>query len=301
MGGKLCDLDEYFVPSDLDPFVTLSFKCATIVDNAELDHGCTKNAAGNPCNVSTGNKFQSETDFSSGGLSFVRSYNSQNLSDIGMGRGWRHNHQRKLMVDGDTLTQISGTGKGKPWQKVNGVWEGNADYSVVISETIAGFQLMKHNGAFELYSANGTILSATTANGQQTNYTYNAEGLLESVLNHYGSEITLSYVNGNVTSVTDSVGAVYSYEYHSNGELEAVVYPDLTAGDTDNPRRTYLYEAQNLPSHLTGIVDENGDRYATWAYQSDGKAILSKHAETSTINVGQETFEFEYNYQVGSE
>ena len=32
--------------------------------------------------------------------------------------------------------------------------------------------------------------------------------------------------------------------------------------------QTYLYENAALPSALTGILDENGKRYATWTYDA---------------------------------
>ncbi|MGA4638120.1 RHS repeat protein, partial [Pseudomonas solani] len=40
---------------------------------------------------------------------------------------------------------------------------------------------------------------------------------------------------------------------------------------------TYQYEDAN-PNLLTGITDERGIRYATWAYDDQGRAISSEHA-----------------------
>ena len=39
----------------------------------------------------------------------------------------------------------------------------------------------------------------------------------------------------------------------------------------------------NLPHALTGITDENGDRYATYQYQADGRAIATGHAGGAVI------------------
>ena len=50
-----------------------------------------------------------------------------------------------------------------------------------------------------------------------------------------------------------------------------------------------MYEHPSLPTHLTGIIDENGDRYATWDYDDAGRAILSVHAN------GKERVAFDYN------
>ena len=50
-----------------------------------------------------------------------------------------------------------------------------------------------------------------------------------------------------------------------------MTYPDTTT-------RTYHYEDPVFRHHLTGITDENGVRYATFAYDSWGRATLSEHA-----------------------
>ena len=265
-------------------------------DDPGKNNGCTgQNGSGNPCNVATGNKFQSETDFSTAGLSFTRSYNSQNPATIGMGKGWRNNHQPRLIVSGGSLTQVSSAGRGEPWEKVNGVWQGDSDSHVIITEVAIGFELTKANGVIEHYNPSGRLLSMTDTNGHQTVYAYDIDGLLISVTNHYGVSIGMTYVNDRLATVTDPSGEVYSYEYDANGNLVTVVYPDNTPStSTDNPRRHYHYEDSNFPHHLTGITDENGDRYATWAYDVDGSAVSSEHAQTSNA-VGQEKVTFTYN------
>ena len=42
--------------------------------------------------------------------------------------------------------------------------------------------------------------------------------------------------------------------------------------------QTYLYENTSYPFALTGITDENGNRYATWGYDGNGRGILSELA-----------------------
>jgi hypothetical protein len=68
----------------------------------------------------------------------------------------------------------------------------------------------------------------------------------------------------------------------------------------DGTYREYLYEIATFLYALTGIVDENGDRYATFGYASgtynfsDGKVIATQHAQT-TNGVPQEKFTIVYN------
>ena len=64
---------------------------------------------------------------------------------------------------------------------------------------------------------------------------------------------------------------VYVYGYDAAGRLTSVNYPD-------NAVRTYHYEDINFVHALTGITDENGDRFATWSYDGAGRANSSQHA-----------------------
>ena len=91
-------------------------------------------------------------------------------------------------------------------------------------------------------------------------------------------------VAGRVVKATDPAGGVYTYAYSdatNTANLTSITYPD---GKT----RTYLYgEAGNVSStpnagvsyanSLTGIVDENGVRYASWTYDATGRATSSEH------------------------
>ena len=55
---------------------------------------------GNPIDVRTGSKLQTETDYrTTSGLSFTRHYNSKNIRDDVMGRGWSHNLSHRLKPD----------------------------------------------------------------------------------------------------------------------------------------------------------------------------------------------------------
>jgi YD repeat-containing protein len=59
--------------------------------------------------------------------------------------------------------------------------------------------------------------------------------------------------------------------------LTSVTYPD-------GKIRTYHYNEQaytsntNLPNALTGITDENGVRFATYTYDTQGRAVVTEHA-----------------------
>jgi len=255
------------------------------------DLGCPgEKRLGNPCNVATGNKYQSEADF----VGFTRSYNSGYLTANRFGKGWRHNHQKKLLIAEQTLTIVSGTGRGEPWVMAGGVWQGDADSDYTLTEQAdESFVLSLNNGGSETYAASGELLTSVDSNGNQTTYTY-LYGQLREVSNFYGESISFSYIDDHVSIVTDELGNEYLYVYDAIGNLMSVTYPDATpANSADNPKRIYHYENADFPNHLTGITDENGVRYATYAYDANGLAISTEHAQT-TNPTGQEKFELDY-------
>ena len=52
----------------------------------------------------------------------------------------------------------------------------------------------------------------------------------------------------------------------------------VTYATSPATHQTYLYENTSYPYALTGITDENGNRYATWGYDGNGRGILSQLA-----------------------
>lgn len=95
----------------------------------------------------------------------------------------------------------------------------------------------------------------------------------------WGRSIQFTYnAQGRVQTMTDPDGKVYSYAYNANGDVSSVTYPDDTV-------RAYHYEDANVPRFLTGITDENGDRYATWSYDASGKAKSSEHGTSGADRV----------------
>jgi YD repeat-containing protein len=106
---------------------------------------------------------------------------------------------------------------------------------------------------------------------------------LDAVTDHVGRQLRFSYDgNKRIASVTDPAGDVIIYGYDVRGNLVTVQYP---GGHT----RTYHYnEASHtsgvdLPHALTGITDENGDRFATFEYDATGRAIATGHANGADL------------------
>ncbi|MEW8026594.1 MAG: hypothetical protein AB2806_02475 [Candidatus Thiodiazotropha sp.] len=156
-------------------------------------------------------------------------------------------------------------------------------------EPVERWKYIDASGNTEIYNPEGYLIKQVDAQGRETNLSY-VNGELSQVINWKGNSLTFNYGStGRVEQVADSAGHIYHYVFDGN-LLSSVTFPDNTPEDlTDNPVRQYLYENSEIPGALTGIIDENGERYATWSYDSTGRAISSSHGDdvdTTTLSIG---------------
>jgi YD repeat-containing protein len=234
----------------------------------------------NPINIGTGNKYQRETDYRSNGafpLRVTRAYNSETGS-------WQFFSEVKEITAGSEVKMIRADGKGLPFRLESGAWVSDPDVTGALSAiedtsgNITGWSYTTGNDRVERYDAQGKLLSVTARNGLSHSYAHATDSI---TVTHSGGA-TLTYqldTHGRVTGFTDPDNTSYQYGYDSDDRLTGITYPDATPADTsDNPRRIYHYENSSFPLALTGITDENGNRYATWAYDSQGRAVSSEHA-----------------------
>jgi YD repeat-containing protein len=101
---------------------------------------------------------------------------------------------------------------------------------------------------------------------------------LISVTDDFGRSLQFTYNNSSKLSiVTQPDGRSISYQYDSTNRLSTVTYPDSSS-------RTYIYNEAaytgnaSFPFALTGIIDENNSRFATFRYDGFGRAVGSEHA-----------------------
>jgi len=243
--------------------------------SAGENSGCASKV-GNPCDSATGNKYQKDVDFSneSIGLSFRRHYNSvqqlRNTNSIGY--GWSHQLAPSLEILTGKIFIHQADGRAEWLTLSNGLWQGDADSQLRLTQDSTGYSLTDQLGVVERYDTAGRIVSRTEANGRTTTYSYDSSQRLVTVTGPFGHSLQLAYDSANrISSVTYPDGLSSQYQYDSDGNLSKVTYQDGSF-------KLYHYESTAFPHALTGITDENGDRYATWAYDSQGRANLSKHA-----------------------
>ena len=168
-------------------------------------------------------------------------------------------------------------------------------------------------GEVETYDANGKLLSIKDRANNTQSMTYSCktvsatcpvvtpdpvalvDGLLIKVTDQLGRSLNFSYDNLNrIKTMTNPAGGSYTYTYSTDGSnnLTSVTYPD-------NKTKTYLYgEAANVSTTpnagvnyanaLTGIIDENNNRYATYRYDAAGRAYDEEIAPNLGTTLGQQ-------------
>ena len=260
---------------------------------------------GNPVDIGTGNKFQSVVDYQTAGpnqLSFARYYNS--LANTGpfpvsLGNNWRSTFDRTLnvppsfsvvngiLVVGPTTTVTAQRADGQvlTFTNSNGTWVTDSDVDVILAQTgPTTWTLTHHDDTVETYTVSasggeGLLQSIQSRNGYIQTLQYGTGNQLTSVTDSYNRSLTFTYwccTGALLQTVTTPDGLVVTYGFTAAGggdELTSVSYSTSPATS-----QTYLYENANLPFALTGILDESGNRYATWTYDQFGRALSSQHA-----------------------
>ncbi len=288
----------------VNPYLQADLSCGTEPpppeDIADSDKGqkCRTNTEGNPVDPASGNKFQREEDYANPaiGLEVTRYYNSgEAKKDVGFGFGWRGLGVSQIEPDPNAIDRVvsrAPDGKGTDFSCTGSDCAAAPSVPLLLSASTSEWRLDNPDGGFSVYNkSSGKLTRKVNAQGQSTNYYYNTSGQLDRISNWSGHEILIYYdSSARINRVVTPDGQQILYGYSSSGNLVVVKYPD-------NSGRRYFYEDSRSPSHLTGIsiitTDGTETRYATWRYDSAGRAISSEHAQTSN-GVPQEQVTLSY-------
>jgi RHS repeat-associated protein len=283
LSGQTCTHTELSCPSS---YWLINGQCLD-PKKADKNKGDPKskcNGAGNPIHIGTGNKFQREADFLGGGalpLEFVRFYNSIGGGDAALAaKGWSHTYNRSVSLDGANIAVVSRPdGQRLYFTLNNGLWTGDADVVDTLVQTAdGGWRYTDADHTVETYDASGRLQAITNRAGLAQTLSYDAAGRLVTVADPAGRALGFAYDGANrISQLTTPDGAAYAYEYDSTSHLIAVSGPDGLARGYAYNEHTYT-SGTDLPGALTGLYDENGSRYATWNYDTVGRAVSSEHA-----------------------
>jgi YD repeat-containing protein len=262
---------------------------------------CPCDAVGNPMGVANGDHSRIETDITPSAaspLEFSRHYvssayyrpaqaansasaNTPAILDLnfaynlipGFGDYWRHTYDRRVLAETSTYllaTVIRPNGVNKHFRP-DGTLVINEDGRADRLQQIAGGWLYFTDNEVETYSSDGVLQSIKTRGGRSITLTYSAAapgvvaGLLTTVTDDSGRTLQFAYDSKlRIASITDSDNKVIQYGYSGDLMLGSVTYPGGAS-------RSYLYNENPLGRQggefgLTGVIDEFGNRQATYGY-----------------------------------
>ncbi len=252
---------------------------------------------GNPLLPASGEKLQIEVDFSDpspDGLDFIRHFRSERMTGVkptplaatGLGSAWSHNHamairlpatwkQRVALVEQEDGSLATFYNSSTPSAQLpGGVWTSpNSADSLSYDAGRWTYRRAADDSVwqFDTRASGIRLASITRRGGWQTRYAYDGEQLVR-VTGPFGRSLAFTYgASGQLQGVATPDGRTLRYEHDAQGRLATVT-------QTDGTRRSYAYENAAWPLALTGIVDERGVRFATFAYDALGRGILSEHA-----------------------
>ncbi|TAL40201.1 MAG: hypothetical protein EPN97_00550 [Alphaproteobacteria bacterium] len=258
-------------------------------DNDEAALGaCYKGGrlAGNPCNIGTGNKYETVTDYTTAGqnrLDFTRHYNSlatDNTFAAALGPRWSSNYDRYLDISATSVAAQRPDGKILHFTQENGAWRTKSDVDISLTYSGATWTLTDSDDTVETYtqmnSGEGLLQTIVARDGYTQTLDYDSGMHLTSVTDSYGRTLTFTYNgSGQLTQLATPGKLVLSYGYGANGMLTSVSY-----NTTPATQQVYSYVNQ---FDLASITDENGNVFASWTYDSEHRALTSQHADGAEL------------------
>lgn len=273
-------------------------------------------AVGNPVTVSSGAKVQNETDFAgtrAGALQITRTYRpfSQFISGQSAGTNWSFSFDRLLTIqrwssDGRPLNILGTVGDTSHfsffWNADKAVYESTLDKTATLVPLTANYDewLMVKSGRADRFKklvsvhdnriVRYRLISSQDINGGIQHYSYHPHNLsLSTIADEHGRLLTVDWGPYAVSSISGAEGSVkYSYDWQGLFSDHEIPYTRrLLAVEFFDPsgvsvgRRQYHYEDKFNRYFLTGITDENGKRFSTYAYDSAGRTLSSEHADGS--------------------
>ncbi|MBZ5505996.1 MAG: DUF6531 domain-containing protein [Acidobacteriia bacterium] len=251
-------------------------------------------------NSGSGNLSQQATDYTTAGenpLAFTRYYNSQGSitslatnfvvisGNRAAGARWRNNFDRYISILNSSVAAVErSSGQMLSFFASGTAWASQTDVDGTLTKSGTTWTFTDSDDNVETFSqtALGTLdgsvarlTSIKKRNGYTQTLSYNPSGQLTTVTDSYGRALTFTYnPNGTLNTLTTPDNTLITYGYSAIGlgtNLTSVTYPTTPASTL-----TYVYENASLPNALTGIIDENGNRYATWGYDTSGRVTSSQ-------------------------
>jgi RHS repeat-associated protein len=276
---------------------------------------CGSTIKSDPVDVSNGNHYQTETDYTGAGnnsIRFLRSYNSligrlmfsnpswQMGEQFVGANGWTATYFQYLsplsVTDStatyNTVLAYRPDGRVLTFNEYAGVYSPDGDVADrLVPVSGGGWQYQTADDKIETYNAAGQLLSIAARGQAPVTINYNAgSGIGDppaSVSDAFGHSLQFAYLfdaSGvqRLASITDPNGKLISYTYDKYGRLTAVTYPDSST-------RQYGYDTVTNGWLMVTLTDEASAAYASWTHGNDGSQVL-----TSRLAGGVSAYSFSY-------
>jgi RHS repeat-associated protein len=249
---------------------------------------------GNPIHLITGNKYQRETDLpihpSAPDIEILRHYNALDRRSSMLGQGWALSYDTRLfhaggrwqIVQADGSRIDFGQATDKPMTNPHGTLVRQGDLWVWSWPNRKKLHFNKHGYLVRIHNVAGTAIDIHRAapSGPLAH-------AIEHIANDAGTVLRMGYRNIEgqaLLSHIDTARGRFRYLHDARLRLTGVMRPD-------GMQRRYLYEPERQAGNafaLTGIEVVSADgrhtrRLNTWAYDAQGRAILSISAEPSGL------------------
>ena len=277
-------------------------QCVPDVFDEGLNAGCQVNLSDgtNPINIATGNKFQKVPVIPQAGVSplklslFFNSSRSDN-------KHWTHNYASRWIggLNGSLVSYTSGSFRYRYYiakfsnadgslsmfkgiidpasNDIRWISYSNAEETLENvrdpqTNSLTAVTLRWPDGRSDTFDLSGKLIQRTDTHAKSVYLSYGSNGELESVRDDWGRSMHFSVEDvsqGDQNLIVDYAGSEWRLRYEED-RLVAIQFPGSPASNMQ-----FLYEDPSFPGHLTGIIDERGVRTRTWAYDSEGRGVLS--------------------------
>ncbi|WP_421567529.1 RHS repeat-associated core domain-containing protein [Stenotrophomonas sp. PD6] len=229
---------------------------------------------GNPVSVVSGSKVQREVDVDLEWFQLYRTFDSSFRMLGGIGGNWTHNLNVRLYSasGGGIAVVVFPSGSILGFSGLEAI-DGSG---VVIKKDGSGHVLFLKDGRYR-FNSSGRLNRIERYAGDALDIEFDGLGRISRVVHSTGRSLEFGYADdyaygeSELAFVKDQDGILVTYSFDDLSRLTGVAYRDGTS-------RHYLYEDAKYRWLLTGVEDETGARYATYAYNDDGLAVASEHA-----------------------
>ncbi|TXH65378.1 MAG: RHS repeat protein [Lysobacteraceae bacterium] len=237
-----------------------------------------------PIHPATCEKQRHETDFVFAGTAFTRHYRSlrQFRNHRGFAIAWTHTWSDRVLTGATagTFVSVDDTGNYELFVLLAGNrYRGENSANRVLEHVNAdgiGWRLRDAGGEVREFDLNGYLIAVRHADDPRRDvsiaYTDKA---IATIADAQGRVLRFEYTANRLTRIVLPDASAVAYGYDANLNLASVTYPGGAV-------RQYHYNEPGLAGaadqrhHLTGITAEDGQRYASFAYDARGRAISSR-------------------------